>query len=100
MSAPRRIVITGVSRGLGRALADALVADGHVVAGCARSAAPSRAAGPRIDRVDVADAEAVRAWADELLAGVGAPDLLINNAALINEPVPLVGDPAGGTSRR
>ena len=89
MAPSRRIVITGVSRGLGRALADALVADGHAVAGCARSAEPSREGAPRIDRVDVGDAGAVREWADGLLADFGTPDLLINNAALINEPVPL-----------
>ena len=89
MASSRRIVITGVSRGLGRALADALVADGHAVAGCARSAEPSRNGPMRVDRVDVADAAAVRAWADELLDGFGVPDLVINNAALINEPVPL-----------
>ena len=89
MTSPRRIVITGVSRGLGRALADAFVADGHAVAGCARSAGPVRDGPPRVDRVDVGDAGTVRAWADELLAGFGVPDLLINNAALVNEPVPL-----------
>ncbi len=35
---PKRIVITGVSRGLGRALVDGFVARGHIVFGCARSA--------------------------------------------------------------
>ena len=38
MPAPKRIVITGVSRGLGKALVDGFVARGHVVFGCARSA--------------------------------------------------------------
>jgi NAD(P)-dependent dehydrogenase (short-subunit alcohol dehydrogenase family) len=33
----KRIVITGVNRGLGRALVDGFVARGHVVFGCARS---------------------------------------------------------------
>jgi len=36
--APKRIVVTGVSRGLGRALVDGFIARGHVVLGCARSA--------------------------------------------------------------
>ena len=38
MPVPKRIVITGVSRGLGRALVDGFIARGHVVFGCARSA--------------------------------------------------------------
>ncbi len=38
--APRRIVLTGVSRGLGRAMAEGFIARGRVVLGCARSADP------------------------------------------------------------
>ena len=94
MDSPRRIVITGVSRGLGRALADAFVAGGHAVAGCARSIEPDPHGPVRLERVDVADAAAVDAWARALLEGFGTPDLLINNAALINEPVPLWEIPA------
>jgi hypothetical protein len=37
MSATKFIVITGVSRGCGRALAKRLIERGHTVAGCARS---------------------------------------------------------------
>jgi NAD(P)-dependent dehydrogenase (short-subunit alcohol dehydrogenase family) len=37
MPVPERIVVTGVSRGLGRALVDGFVARRHVVFGCARS---------------------------------------------------------------
>ena len=89
MSRARRIVMTGTSRGLGRALAEAFVAGGHAVAGCARSAEPGAEGPVRVDRVDVADAAAVEAWAGRVLAELGTPDLVINNAALINEPVPL-----------
>ena len=89
MSRARRIVMTGTSRGLGRALAEAFVAGGHAVAGCARSAEPGTEGPVRVDRVDVADAAAVEAWAGRVLAELGTPDLVINNAALINEPVPL-----------
>jgi NAD(P)-dependent dehydrogenase (short-subunit alcohol dehydrogenase family) len=35
MPVPKRIVITGVSRGLGRALVEGFVARSHVVLGCA-----------------------------------------------------------------
>jgi NAD(P)-dependent dehydrogenase (short-subunit alcohol dehydrogenase family) len=39
--------------------------------------------------VDVADYAQVSAWAKKLLPGYGAPDLLLNNAAVINQPAPL-----------
>jgi NAD(P)-dependent dehydrogenase (short-subunit alcohol dehydrogenase family) len=44
--------------------------------------------------VDVQDDAAVRAWADEVLARFGPPDLLLNNAAVINTPRPLWQVPA------
>ena len=86
----RLIVITGVTRGLGRALAEGMIAAGHVVLGCGRSAADVEqwqdSTGPPHDFavVDVARADQVESWAGRLLAGCGAPDLLINNAAVIN----------------
>ena len=89
MANPRRIVVTGASRGLGRALARAFAAGGHAVAGCARSAASDPDDGVRMDRVDVGDADAVDAWAETLLDEFGTPDLVVNNAGLINEPAAL-----------
>ncbi|MBE7503753.1 MAG: SDR family oxidoreductase [Verrucomicrobiales bacterium] len=101
----RRIVLTGVSRGLGRALAEGFVAGGHVVWGCARSAAAVvelvARHGPPQDFavVDVAEAAAVAAWAERFLAAHEAPDLLINNAALINRNAPLWEVPAAEFDR-
>jgi len=43
--------------------------------------------------VDVADARQVDAWAEDVLPE-GAPDLVLNNAALINQPVKLWQVPA------
>jgi NAD(P)-dependent dehydrogenase (short-subunit alcohol dehydrogenase family) len=91
---PKRIVLTGVSRGLGRALAAELIGRGHVVAGCARSGeaiAECRRQWPwpqRFDVVDVTDDRAVEHWAEAVLAD-GVPDLVINNAAAINRSAPL-----------
>jgi NAD(P)-dependent dehydrogenase (short-subunit alcohol dehydrogenase family) len=91
----KRVVITGVTRGLGRAMAERFIAEGHTVLGCGRSAEEIgrlRAAfGPPHDFevLDVADASRVSAWTERLLAGHPAPDLLINNAALINRNAPL-----------
>ena len=90
----RRIVITGISRGLGHAMVEGFIAAGHRVAGCARSAGAIQRAndrfGPphRFDRVDLrADAD-VRQWAERVLAA-GEVDLLINNAAVVNRNAPL-----------
>ena len=91
----RTIVITGISRGCGRALAEYCLARGHRVAGCARSqeiVEELRAEhGPlhHFTAVDVANDEAVREWACDVLAHFGAPDLLVNNAATIAENAPL-----------
>jgi NAD(P)-dependent dehydrogenase (short-subunit alcohol dehydrogenase family) len=85
----RNIVITGISRGCGRALTEYYLAKGHRVAGCTRS--PEIVEELRSEHgplhhfaaVDVADDEAVREWACDVLAHFGAPDLLVNNAATI-----------------
>jgi len=94
MPTSKRIVITGVSRGLGRALVDGFIARGHVVLGCARSAEAidelrSRNPSPNgFSVVDVTRNNEVQAWAAEVLRG-GPPDLLVNNAATINRNAPL-----------
>lgn len=105
MSAPRRIVVTGATRGLGRALVDRFAESGHEVWGCGRSrehvGALALAQGPPHDFavVDVADEAAVAAWAARLLSRGGAPDLVINNAALMTDPAPLWEVPAADFSR-
>jgi len=89
MPAKRLIVITGVSRGLGRALAEGFTRLGHTVAGCARSAAAveqlnQTLAPSHFSALDVASDSEVRDWAEQVLEQFGPPDLLINNAAVIN----------------
>ncbi len=93
MTEPRRVVITGVSRGLGRAMVEQFVGLGHQVAGCARSndvigelRRQFGDSGPhRFDAVDVSDEPAVADWALHVLNEWGVPDLLINSAAIMNE---------------
>jgi NAD(P)-dependent dehydrogenase (short-subunit alcohol dehydrogenase family) len=91
----KTILITGVSRGLGRALAEEFIRLGHTVLGCGRSEkeitrlqkqfpAPND-----FSAVDVSSDEQVAAWAKKVLATHAAPDLLLNNAALINRNAPL-----------
>ncbi len=94
-SASRTIVITGVSRGLGRALVDELAGRGHCVLGCARDAkavtslAGAFAAPHHFSVVDVQDDRQVARWAEEVRRLGRTPDLLINNAAVIARNAPL-----------
>jgi NAD(P)-dependent dehydrogenase (short-subunit alcohol dehydrogenase family) len=89
------VVITGATRGLGRAMALGFAEAGCVVAGCGRSREDVDELGGRLPTphlfraVDVASASAVERWASEVLESLGAPDLVLNNAALINQPAPL-----------
>jgi len=94
-STKRIIVITGCTRGIGRAMTDALVAGGHTVCGCGRSVDGVnglRTTYPSphcFETIDVSVDEQVANWAGRVIELHGAPDLLINNAGLINQPAPL-----------
>lgn len=90
MPASKIIAITGVTRGLGRAMTAEFIRLGHTVLGCGRDAA---AIGELRDRypaphrfavVDVSNDTQVAAWAGDCLHSSGPPDLLLNSAALIN----------------
>jgi NAD(P)-dependent dehydrogenase (short-subunit alcohol dehydrogenase family) len=101
----KTIVITGVTRGLGRALAEEFIARGHRVIGCGRGAEEimdlrfTRPAPHDFSVVDVTEPVKVGLWAERVLGIHGAPDLLINNAALMNDPAPLWEVPAEKFSR-
>jgi len=100
-----KIVITGVTRGLGRALAECWIAEGHTIVGCSRNSGEIinlRFAYPAphsFDAVDVADAVKVQLWAERVLGLEVAPDFLINCAALMNDPAPLWQVPVDKFSR-
>lgn len=95
MSTPRIVVLTGVTRGLGRAMLKELVAGGCTVAGCGRNTEHIETlrreypAPHRFASVDVSDDVQVSNWAAHILNTMGVPDLLINNAALVNANAPL-----------
>lgn len=75
--------VTGISRGLGRALARAAVAEGDRVFGTVRSGAPEIAAGPgelEVMRLDLADPAAIEATVAEVFARAGRVDVIVNNA--------------------
>jgi NAD(P)-dependent dehydrogenase (short-subunit alcohol dehydrogenase family) len=85
----RFVIISGVSRGLGRAMTEHIARRGHIVAGCARSADEVERLSRELPRphsfsvVDVCRDEEVAQWAAEV-AKIGSPDLVLNNAAIIN----------------
>ncbi len=96
----KTILITGVSRGCGRALTEEFIRLGHVVIGCGRSEKEIASLQKQFpvphdfSVVDVADDGQVTAWAKKIMAAHAAPDLLLNNAALINRNAPLWKVPA------
>ncbi|MGQ0614557.1 MAG: SDR family NAD(P)-dependent oxidoreductase [Planctomycetaceae bacterium] len=79
----RRVLLTGASRGIGAALAEALVREGCDVVGVATRAQGSVLA------CDVGDPAQV----ETLRRRIGPVDLLVNNAAVILAPAPLVDIP-------
>ena len=95
--AGKGVLVTGGSRGLGRALAQALARAGARVVLVARHGdelaevvAAIRAAGGEAHAIaaDVADRDATHAIAGQAAAAVGPIDVLINNASTLG-PVPL-----------
>jgi NAD(P)-dependent dehydrogenase (short-subunit alcohol dehydrogenase family) len=100
MAVAKTILITGVSRGLGRAMAEEFIRLGHTVIGCGRSEkhiAELKKQFPDpndFTAVDVTSDGQVAAWAKRILSSHGVPDLLLNNAALINRNAPLWEVPA------
>lgn len=95
MSDSRTVLLTGVTRGLGRALAVRLAGLGQVVVGCGRSREAIKELQDTLGEphgfsvVDVASAAEVEAWARHVLARHPPVDLLINNAGVINANAPL-----------
>jgi len=90
MSRRKVVLITGVTRGLGRAMAEEFARLGHTVLGCGRSGREIEKLRQKLGKphdfypVDVADDEAVKSWASVILTSHGPPELLLNNAGIIN----------------
>ncbi len=96
----RIVVVTGATRGIGRALTARLVERGHTVIGCGRSQPAideltAEFGHPhRFDAIDVSNWPAVEGWAAAVLSETPPPDLLVNNAGVINRNAPLWKIPA------
>ena len=91
----RRILVTGATRGIGRVMVTRFAELGHSVAACGRTAealadlSAEIGEGHYLESVDVTDAAGIDGWAKRLNSLGWVPDLLINNAAVINRAVPL-----------
>jgi 3-oxoacyl-[acyl-carrier protein] reductase len=90
----RTAVVTGGAQGIGAAIAQRLAADGHKVAVLDLSAEAAQATVDAIVAAggtalavgaDVSDAAAVDAAFAQIVDGLGAPTILVNNAGIIRD---------------
>jgi 3-oxoacyl-[acyl-carrier protein] reductase len=96
----RKILVTGSSRGIGRAVAEAFAKAGDSVAIHHRDSADLAAEvlaglpgdGHVIVQADIADPAAVQAMVDEAASRLGGLDVLVNNAASYGRSAYLVTD--------
>lgn len=85
----KRVIVTGASRGIGQAIAQAFAAEGARVAICARTEEAVVTAGKALQAnaeaviaraVDVTDSAAVKQFVQEVADSWGGVDVLVNNA--------------------
>src|SRR5690242_12981957 len=88
----KKAIVTGGTRGIGRAIAEGLVAEGCHVAICARNREQVdetvRTLGKKAGKawgspVDVADSAALRRWVGEAATALGGLDIFVANVSAL-----------------
>jgi len=88
----RKVLVTGGTKGIGRAIADLFAAEGAKVAICARDKTEVEAATAALAKksgkafgaaVDVSDGPAVAAWVREAAAALGGIDIVVPNVSAL-----------------
>ena len=88
----KTFLITGVSSGFGRALAEAALSDGHVVAGTVRNSDDRQSfealgRGAHAVLLDVTDTKAIAPAVADIESRIGAIEILVNNAGYGHEGI-------------
>jgi 3-oxoacyl-[acyl-carrier protein] reductase len=87
-----RAVVSGGTKGIGRAIAETLASEGADVAICARNPAEVKGTAAELGKkgvrslghvVDVADAKALQSWVDAAAAAFGGIDIVIANVSAL-----------------
>ncbi|AEA15922.1 MULTISPECIES: SDR family oxidoreductase [Bacillus] len=87
----KSVIITGVTQGLGRAMVDRFDELGWNIYGCGRSKDKIEELKKQYSKIhdfqviDVSDSQQVNNWANYILNRHTAPDMIVNNASIVNQ---------------
>lgn len=83
MTPPRTVLVTGGNRGIGYAIAERMIADGHRVAVTARSG--EGPAGALTVRAEMTDSDSIDRAFSEIEAELGAVEIVVANAGITRD---------------